>query len=161
VTRVEAAESLDQRDAFVAFYRRAYPGAKRFAHLLLNGSPDAEDVVQEAFARLDGRYSTVEHPERYLRIVIVNGAKQRMRARAREQVRMRLVAGGGSDATAEPELLLDAVAQLPHRQRAAIVLRYWAGLTDDEIAATLGGRPATVRSLVHRGLQRLRKEISR
>jgi RNA polymerase sigma factor (sigma-70 family) len=161
VTGVEAADVLRQRDEFAAFYRHAYPGAKRLAYLLLNGSPDAEDVVQEAFTRLHRRFATVVHPDRYLRAVIVNGTKQRLRTRSRERVRLRLVAGGRRNATDEPEPLLDAVAGLPHRQRVAIVLRYWAGLADDEIAATLGSRPATVRSLVHRGLQQLRKDIPR
>ena len=60
-----------------------------------------------------------------------------------------------------PDPLLDAVATLPLSQRAAIVLRYWADLPDDEIAVAIGVRPATVRSLVHRGLASLRKEIDR
>jgi RNA polymerase sigma factor (sigma-70 family) len=55
--------------------------------------------------------------------------------------------------------MLDAVASLPARQRAAIVLRYWADLDDSEIADALGARAGTVRSLVHRGLTTLRKDL--
>ena len=65
---MEAAELLGRRDSFAEFYRRAYPGAKRLAYLLLNGSPDAEDVVQEAFTRLHRHHATIEHPDRYLRV---------------------------------------------------------------------------------------------
>lgn len=146
-------------DDFSAFYRRAYPEAKRLAHLMMNGSPDAEDVVQDAFAQLHRRYRTVANPGAYLRVSIVNGAKQRFRSHTREHARLRLVAGGREESTSAPDLLLDAVAALPHRQRAAIVLRYWSGLGDAEIALALGVRPATVRSLLHRGLQRLRKDL--
>jgi RNA polymerase sigma factor (sigma-70 family) len=162
VTPAEPATAQDERDDgedFVAFYRRAYPAAKRLAHLLMSGSVDAEDVVQDAFAQLHRRYATLDHPDRYLRRAVVNGTKQRFRARSREHARLRLVAGGRAESTSTPEPLLDAVAALPHRQRAAIVLRYWAGLGDDEIADALGARRATVRSLVHRGIQQLRKDL--
>ena len=90
VTPVEMAESLGQRDGFAAFYERAYPGAKRLAHLLLNGSPDAEDVVQESLTRIHRRYSAVEFPDRYLRAAVVNGTKQRFRSHSRERARLRV-----------------------------------------------------------------------
>ena len=66
---------------------------------------------------------------------------------------------------AEPELpaylgeFADALAALPERQRAAIVLRHHLDLPDDEIAALLGCRRSTVRSLVKRGLASLREVI--
>jgi RNA polymerase sigma factor (sigma-70 family) len=56
--------------------------------------------------------------------------------------------------------LADAVATLPFRQRAAIVLRYHVGLTEREIADALGCRPGTVKSLASRGLSTLHKELS-
>ena len=57
--------------------------------------------------------------------------------------------------------LIDVVATLPLAQRTAIVMRYWCDLPDDEIAAALSVRPASVRSLIHRALKRLDKEIDR
>lgn len=55
--------------------------------------------------------------------------------------------------------LWDALLRLPYRQRAALVLRYYQDATEADIAAALDVRPATVRSLVHRGLAKLRKEV--
>jgi RNA polymerase sigma factor (sigma-70 family) len=55
--------------------------------------------------------------------------------------------------------LEDAVAKLPARQRAAVVLRYYGDLPDADIARALRCRPGTVRSLIHRALAELRKEI--
>jgi RNA polymerase sigma factor (sigma-70 family) len=55
--------------------------------------------------------------------------------------------------------LFDVLAALPERQRAAIVLRFWHDLSDEEIAAALRCRPGTVGSLLHRGLARLREVI--
>jgi RNA polymerase sigma factor (sigma-70 family) len=66
-------------------------------------------------------------------------------------------------ATVLPEtpVVLDALGRLPYRQRAALVLRYYEDRPDHEIAEVLGCRPATVRSLVHRGLEALRKVVVR
>jgi RNA polymerase sigma factor (sigma-70 family) len=60
----------------------------------------------------------------------------------------------------ETPVVLDALAGLPYRQRVALVLRFYEDRPDDEIAVILGCRPATVRSLVHRGLATLRKAIT-
>ena len=55
--------------------------------------------------------------------------------------------------------LFDVLAQLPIRMRSALVLRYYQDLPENEIAELLGCAPGTVRSLIHRGLQRLRLVI--
>ena len=57
--------------------------------------------------------------------------------------------------------MLDSLAALPYKQRAAVSLRYWADWTDGQIAEALDCAPATVRVLLHRGLTALRKEIER
>jgi RNA polymerase sigma factor (sigma-70 family) len=57
--------------------------------------------------------------------------------------------------------LFDALARLPYRQRAALVLQYYEGLQQGEIADLLGCREGTVASLVHRGLEQLRRVIER
>jgi RNA polymerase sigma factor (sigma-70 family) len=59
----------------------------------------------------------------------------------------------------QPAELVDVLLQLPYRQRATLVLRYWAGFTEAEIAEALGCRPGTVKTLVQRGLHRLRKVV--
>lgn len=59
----------------------------------------------------------------------------------------------------EHDELFDALATLPWRQRAALVLRFHADLADADIASALGCRPSTVRSIIHRALGSLRKEL--
>ena len=59
----------------------------------------------------------------------------------------------------DADVLGTALATLPYRQRAALVLRYYSDLPDAEIAVALGCRPGTVASLVHRGLERLREVV--
>lgn len=151
--------SPNDSSEFEYFYRRSYPAAKRLAYLLLNGSADAEDVTQDSFWRLHDRFQDLATPDAYLRTTIVNACRQHHRSNERRTRWLRL-ATAGDDAWIElADPMLDAVAVLPFRQRAAIVLRYWVDLPDDDIATTLDVKPATVRSLVQRGLQRLRKEI--
>src|SRR4051812_9346730 len=64
--------------------------------------------------------------------------------------------GDGADAHAERDAMIRRLARLPRRQRAAVVLRYYAGLSDADIAADLGCREVTVRSQISRALASLR-----
>jgi RNA polymerase sigma-70 factor (sigma-E family) len=147
-------------DDFTSFYREAYPGAVRLAWLLTHDHATAEDVVQDAFVRLRPRLRNVEHPTAYLRTAIVNGCRDRARSAGRAEAglrRLRVVAPVTT--TDKPSELLDAVAHLPYKQRAVLVLRYWADLREEEIAEIVGVRPATVRSITSRALDRLRKDL--
>ncbi|MEO5679702.1 MAG: sigma-70 family RNA polymerase sigma factor [Acidimicrobiales bacterium] len=150
-------EAAPGRPDFAGFYREAYPDAVRLAVLLV-GVADAEDVVQDAFAAVFGRFEQLDRPVAYLRTTLVNGSRQLHRAGGRRQRRQRLVA--------EPDLLhpehrelLDVLGRLSVEQRSVVVLRVWAGWPDDEIAATLGCRPSTVRSHAMRAMARLRQEL--
>jgi RNA polymerase sigma-70 factor (sigma-E family) len=147
-------------DDFTGFYRDAYPGAVRLAWLLTHDHAAAEDVVQDAFVRLRPRLAAIEQPTAYLRTAIVNGCRDRARSTGRADAgwrRMRVITEVSS--IDKPNELLDAVAHLPYKQRAVVVLRYWADLREAEIAEIVGVRPATVRSISARALQRLRKEL--
>jgi RNA polymerase sigma factor (sigma-70 family) len=149
-------------EEFIAFYRDAYPGAVRLAWLLTHDHDVAEDVVQDVFVRLRPRLATIEHRAGYLRTAVVNGCRDRARSARRADAGLRgirLVAEVSS--TDKPAELLDAVASLPYKQRAVLVLRYWADLREEEIAEIVGVRPATVRSTTARALARLRKELPR
>ena len=147
-------------DDFACFYRDAYPGAVRLAWLLTHDHAAAEDVVQDAFVRLRPRLDTVAHRTAYLRTAIVNGCRDRARSAGRADAgwrRLRVVTEVSS--TDKPSELLDAVGRLPYKQRAVLVLRFWADLREAEIAEIVGVRPATVRSITARALDRLRKEL--
>ena len=147
--------------SFVTFYNAQRATAVRLAWLLTHDSAAAEDVVQEAFTRVYPRYELLERPAAYLRTVIVHRVYERSRSKGREARRLVLVHGGAATSVDGPTGgLIDAVAELPLPQRTAIVLRYWADLTDTEIAAAMGVRPGTVRSLLSRATARLRKDFS-
>lgn len=142
-----------------ALFNQHYAGLVRIACLLVDSDDLAEDCVQEAFARVHRRWERIDDPVAYLRTAVLNAARDHLR---RQRVRRAF----RPDPVAEesiPELddQLDAsLRRLSERRRIAIVLRYYADLPDDEIADHLGCRNATVRSLIHRGLTDLRKEVA-
>jgi RNA polymerase sigma factor (sigma-70 family) len=150
---------LDGEPAFVDLYRNQYQRSFRLAWLLTNGGPDCEDLVQDAFIRVSKHADRITNPPAYLRTAIVSVCRDAQRRQGREDRRLRLVA---ADATSVPfdTHLLALLAELPYAQRAALVLRYWVDMPDTEIAAVLGVRPTTVRSLVHRATRRLHQELS-
>lgn len=150
-------DRLEEMD-FDRFFRSNYAGAVRLAHLLTGDRSTAEDIAQEAFTRVYNRVDTLDNPAAYLRVTVVNATRSHHRRRGRELVRHRLTARSERvDGSARE--LLDAIDQLPYRQKAVVVLRYYEDLSEAEIAAALGCRPGTVKSLASRALTRLSKEI--
>ena len=161
--RARAAGTTDiGPEAFDDFYRRHWADAVRLAHLLAGTDAVAEDLAQEAFARMQRRWPLVDNPAAYLRTALVNACRSWHRSRGREERRLRRVRPHG-DETVElgADELLDAVDALPFRQRAVLVLRYYRDLSEGEIADALGCRPGTVKSLATRALDQLRKVIER
>ena len=133
--------------AFEAFYRAEREHAVRLAWLLTHDAAAAEDIAQDAFAAVYATFDRLDHPAAYLRRSVVNGVYERTRRREREQRRNGLVIVGEAAAVDGPTGgVLDAVATLSIEQRTAVVLRFWAGLRDHEIADAMGIRPGTARS---------------
>src|SRR5204863_5492115 len=100
----------------------------------------------------------------YLRRIVVNLAKNHFRRRAVERRFLAREAEpqpvpGPERNSVDRRTVLDALGRLPQRQRAAIVLRYYEDLPEDAIASVLRCRPATVRSLVARGVHALRSDL--
>jgi RNA polymerase sigma-70 factor (sigma-E family) len=148
-TAVESLEDL---------FRLQYKPMVRLAALLLGADAVAEEVVQECFIRVGRRWDRVHHPTAYLRAAVVNGCRSQRRRSSVER-RYATTKAPNESAQLGADEVWDALAGLTYRQRAAVVLRYYADLPDEDIADALGCRPATVRSLVHRGLAQLREVI--
>ncbi len=133
----------------------------RLAHLLTGNDAAAEDLAQDAFARVHPRFAELDNPAGYLHIVTVNVCRQWHKRRFREE---RTIEKSGDVPVSEEsayEPVLDAIDALPYRQRAVVVLRYWLGLSEHQIAEALDCRPGTVRSLHSRALAALRKDLPR
>jgi RNA polymerase sigma-70 factor (sigma-E family) len=159
-------DSRAQRRLSAAYEHHA-PGLGRLAYLLTGDAVLAEDLVHEAFVRAFARYEHLRRPEvvgSYLRRTVVNLAgKQFRRARSEKTLLERLSANAAPYRT-QPDvelrdLLWSALQQLPYRQRAALVLRFYEDLSETDAARVLGCRRGTVKSLIHRGLEAMRREI--
>ena len=130
----------------------------RLAVLMLGSAAEAEEAVQEAFAVVSKRWDTLDNPGGYLRTSVVNACRQIIRRR--DTARRYLPSSPGPSWQATTVEMHDALFGLSDRQRIAIVLRYFMDWSDQEIAESLQCRPSTVRSLLRRGLNQLRKDLS-
>jgi RNA polymerase sigma-70 factor (sigma-E family) len=146
------------REEFEAFYRQAWPGAVRLAGLLTQQPRSAEDIAQEAFTRVYPKWAGVENPTAYLRMTIVNVCRSWGIRQGAERTKLAIV-GVPESVALDFDILTDAVASLPYRERAVLVLRYYADLSEAEIAQALDCRPGTVKSLASRALATLKKGI--
>ena len=146
--------------AFEDVYRGAYHRMTRVAHMLTGHNDIAEEVVQDAFVGLYRRFDTVADPYGYLYRSVVNGCHQRHR---RRQVGERLRTLRVVTEVAPPEIdeTWRALERLSPRRRAAVVLRYYADLSEADIAEALGCSKGTVKSLLHRALAQLKDVIDR
>jgi RNA polymerase sigma-70 factor (sigma-E family) len=148
-------------------YVRHGPAAIRFAYLLTADRQVAEDLVQDAFVRLAGRFVDLRDPsafEAYLRRTVVNLARMHFRRRRVERAYLRRQEQVPREAAVLPDIatyeqVKQALLTLSVRQRTAIVLRYYEDLSEREIADILRCRPGTVKSLVSRGMESLRERI--
>ena len=151
---------------FDDLYRQLWPQLVRLALLLLGSAGDAEDAVQDSFIATYARWSTMRDRDgaaRYLRRAVVNQSRSRLRSRGAQTRALHRVTPSqnapGSDvpvlADEQETAVLRALAAMPHRQREVLVLRYWGGLSEAEIAAVLRISRGTVKSSASRGLRLL------
>jgi RNA polymerase sigma-70 factor (sigma-E family) len=153
-------EPLTFATSFIELYEETFVSMVRLAVALTGSQALAEDLVHDAFVRVHARWAKVESPNAYLRAAVVNACRSASR-RARRERKYRESQPAAAIVSLEADELFDALGRLPYRQRAALVLQYYEGLQQAEIADLLGCREGTVASLVHRGLEQLRRVIER
>ena len=163
--------SKEEFDRFVA---ASVDGLLRDAYLVVWEFAEAEDLVQECLLQIARRWSrvqTMEHPRAYARRVLFNLALDDGKRRTRHQAELGRTAAahiqahpddaavrvlGRIEASAD---LVQALGELPPRQRAALVLRYFEDLPEAQVAEVMGCSVGTVKSTTSRALQRLRETV--
>ncbi len=132
----------------------------RTATLLTHDHAAAEDLVQTALAKAWPKWERAEQHEAYVRKIIVHefarGWRRKWRGEIATEELPEQTRPDGTDAVAVREDILRALATLPPKQRAVIVLRYFHDYTEADIASVLGISPGTVKSHASRGLAALR-----
>lgn len=146
-------------------HARHYVSLVRLARTLVDSTDSAEEVVQDAFERLIrrwGRLHDVQAMDSYLRRCVVNGCRDRIRRRVvrrtttLETPLITLSAEDRALLSDQQQRVLDAVRRLPPRQRDVLLLRYFAQLSEAEVADALDVSKGTVKSNAHKGIAALR-----
>jgi RNA polymerase sigma-70 factor (sigma-E family) len=154
-----------ERQQFEEFMTSRWPGLVRLAFGLTGDRWLAEDLAQTALVNAYAswwRVRRADDPDAYVRRILINASKNRWRrSRVAEQhaeppAEVPDPAPDPATAIGERSALLKALGELPPRQRAVIVLRYWEDLSDAQAAALLGCSASTVRSQAARALAKLR-----
>ena len=144
---------------FADFVELRYRDLLRTAFLLTGSHHAAEDLVQACLLKAMSRWDRIDEPMTYLRRVMVN-----QRVSWWRRVRRELPHADPPDSVAPDDIrgaddravVLAALAGLPPRMRAVLVLRYWEDLSEAETAGLLGCSTGTVKAQASRGLSRLR-----
>jgi RNA polymerase sigma-70 factor (sigma-E family) len=148
---------------FEAFFRAQVAQTVRLARLITGSQTVGEEIAQEAFSAVYVRWSQLDEPAGYLRTAVVNRSRSHLRrldVARRGTVRLGLPDAGHEDRYADADGSLRAALEgLNERQRTAVVLRYWADMSEREIAKALDCRPGTVKSMLSRAMNELRKVI--
>ncbi|MGH2637231.1 MAG: RNA polymerase sigma factor [Actinomycetota bacterium] len=154
-------------DELADLYERCVGPAVGLARLLTADSHAAEDIAHEAFVRAAGRLGGLREPtafDAYLHRTVVNLCRARGRRILIERSYLRRFVARESTPEAVPgerDLLWAAVCSLPYRQRAAVVLRYYEDLSEEQTAAVLRCSPRAVNALVSRAMAALRGRLER
>ena len=147
-------------------YRQHRMRLVRLAILLVDESATAEDVVQEAFTGLHRHWTGLRDEAAalgYLRTAVVNGSRSVLRRRktARGYVPPHQANARSAESlamlTTEHQSVVAALGQLPPRQREVLVLRYYGGMSEAEIATATGVSRGTVKSSASRALDALQR----
>lgn len=164
-----ATTKTDRDTAMRDLYERCHADMVRFAAFLTGDPSLAEDVAHDAFAKVFAAWDRITDQDRidaYLKATVVNVVRgghrrQQVADRAEEPPALTLVRSAEDAAMDElgRQRTLDAVATLPLRQRACVVMRHWMRMTESEIATTLDLSVGSVRTHVKRGMHSLEKTL--
>jgi len=162
---VDPVRQAQDTASFDSYVRTRGTALTRFAYLLVRDYHLAQDLTQEALARLHrqwARVSDFDQPDAYVRKIMLNQLLSWRRRRSwTERVTSHVDPGAATDDPAalgaERDAMWSLLGGLPTRQRAVLVLRFYEDLDDDEIADLLGCSAVTVRSHASKALARLRE----
>ncbi|MGH9185837.1 MAG: RNA polymerase sigma factor [Acidimicrobiales bacterium] len=154
---------VEPYDTLAALHREHYRSLVRLANFLLGDQGRSEEVVQDAFVKLQLKWGGLRQLDRapaYLRSAVLNGARSALRHRKvvdrhaeRRTVSLSMpTPEAGALAAEEHRRVVEALRRLPDRQREALVLRYYLDLPVADCASALGVTVGSIKQHLHRGL---------
>ncbi len=162
-----AGSEQEREDVLAVLFDSDYARLVAAARFIVDDRETAEDVVMEAFVSLHRRWRHLREPgeaRRYLRSCVLNGARSQLR---RRRVRRLMEAGSTGDVRSQVDpssgadrvALLDGLRALSARQREVLVLRFYLGMVEAEVAAQLGISVGSVKQHSSRGLAALQQAV--
>lgn len=156
----------EDEDDFRRFTAQTWPKLVRTGYLLTGDLGHAEDLAQTALIKVYRswqRIRDVEDVDAYVRKVLVNSNRDRFRSRRPAEFSVAdppeaRTGGDPGPAVVQRDALIGALAALPPRQRAVVVLRFWEDLSEATVAELLGCTVGTVKSQTSRALAKLRAD---
>jgi RNA polymerase sigma-70 factor (sigma-E family) len=161
-------ERLSADEAVTALYTAHYRSLVRISALLLGEPALAEEIVQDAFVAMHGKWGRLREPDKaaaYLRQAVVNRSRSALRRRGVAERHPSPAEPPAPSAeyaamtTLERESVMAALRTLPLRQRETLVLRYYADLSEADIASAMGISQGAVKSHASRGIAALRQVL--
>ncbi len=158
---------MKEPPGFRDFFDLEFSRLRDFAYVLTGSWSEAEELAQEAMVRTFRAWSRIrerDNPAVYARTVLVNRRRtlfRRSKLAERHEVVVESRPRSPHDDVDQRTVVWAALIELPQRQRAAVVLRYYEDLSEAQTAAALGVAVGTVKSLVHKGLAQLRMNLER
>ncbi|MQS13016.1 SigE family RNA polymerase sigma factor [Streptomyces kaniharaensis] len=157
----------DASAEFHGFFERHYAELARFAHLLTGEADAADDLAADALLALWRRWDRLraaEQPLAYARGVVANLARARIRSSVRERRRITMFWSHRSERIEGPDVaavvdVRTALARLPFRKRACVVLRHAFDLSERDTALALGVSVGTVKSQTSKGMAELERML--
>ena len=165
---VDDAVTWDADEAITQIYAAHYRSLVRLAALLLRDVGASEEVVQDSFIAMHGAWRRLRDPDRalaYLRQSVVNRSRSVLRHRTVElrhapaPMPDAASAEHGAMGSLEHQEVIVALRRLPERQREVLVLRYYADLSEADIADAIGISRGAVKSHASRGMAALRTTL--
>jgi RNA polymerase sigma-70 factor (sigma-E family) len=151
---------------FTEFVHGNWARLVRLGYVLTGDRGLGEDLAQSALAKAYASWPRVARagsPDAYVRKIVVNASRDRLRRRRVDELLTDLVpepkCAASGDAVETRAALLSALLKLPARQREIVVLRFWLDLTETEAAAAAGCSIGNVKSQTSRALAKLRASV--
>ncbi|MFI9583254.1 SigE family RNA polymerase sigma factor [Streptomyces sp. NPDC052236] len=150
---------------FHEFFERHYAELARLAYLLTGDTDGADDLAADALVAVWHHWDRVraaDHPAAYVRGVVANMARSRIRSAVRERRRIALFWSQSSERTDGPDIpvvidVREALRRLPFRKRACVVLRHAFDLSERDTALALGISVGTVKSQTSKATAELQR----
>ncbi len=144
-------------DSFEGLYRASCSDMVRLAYLITGSLHVAEEITHDSFIATQKRWDSINNPRAYVRQTVVNRSRSYLRRLKTE--RSAPIEPPQPTLPGDIDETWTLIQQLPIKRRTALVLRYYMDLPVDEISDLMNTRPGTVKSLLHRGRETLRKQL--